>query len=86
MRFGYYKNRDLEGHKSLHDWLAAQLDIAAQNAPDFEEIVFILPLTDTRFRLRDRSSIPAFRKKIKECVAGLGVQATRNAKRQVGAV
>lgn len=85
MRFGYIKSRDLEGAATLRDWLFAQIDAAELVAPDYEEIVFILPVVGTRFRLIDKTSIPAFRKKIKSNV-GLGVTATRNAKKLAGMI
>jgi hypothetical protein len=81
MRFGHCKSRDLDGHKTLKDWLLAQVAIAELTAPDGEELVFILPLTGTRFTLRDRTSIPAFAKKVKSTKnnLGFGVIATKHA-------
>ena len=85
MRFGYMGSKDLEGYATLKDWLLAQVDAAALTAPAYEEIVFILPLVGTRYRLIDSDNLPAFRKGVSKCV-GLGVQATRHAKRQAGVI
>jgi hypothetical protein len=82
MRFGHLKNTDLEGYKTIKDWLLAKIDAADLTAPDYTQIIFITPLTDSRYTLRNRESLAKFKKKVSSC-SGLGPVATRNAQKRL---
>jgi len=82
VRFGHYKNNDLEGHKTIKDWLLSKIDAAELTVPDRAQVIFITPLTATRFVLRDRNSLTNFKKKVSSC-SGLGPVATRNAQKRL---
>ena len=81
MRFGHYGNRNLEGCKTLQEWLLKKIDAAELTAREGEDIIFILPLTNTRYTIRWPESLASFKKKVAKCVA-LQTTATRNAQKR----
>jgi len=83
MRIGHYNNSDLEGFATIRDWLINAIDNALLVAPDSTRIVFITPLTNSRYTLNDRDGLELFKKKVAKCT-GLSVRATRNAIKRMG--
>jgi hypothetical protein len=83
MRIGHYNNSDLEGFATIRDWLINAIDTALLVAPDRTRLVFITPLTNSRYTMGDRDSLELFKKKVAKCT-GLGVGATRNAMKRRG--
>lgn len=76
MIFGEKGSRDLDGFPTMQDWLLAKAELAVQQgARLLDDIVFIVPLVGTVYRVRGEN-MGEFKKKIAKCSA-LSITATR---------